>query len=591
MTSTANSWIRATLRSRLPIIAGGVVFALVAGAISLWLLQPAVEVITKNVKPTLVRQRDGLALFDLGKAWFGNISLTSDNANIGRKLTIRLGEHLTDTGRIDRTPPGTVRFFETMVTLGSGIFTPALLPKDQRGLPRGHAALPFRYIEIEGWKGDFSADVLTATTYRSKYHNERGKIEFLGNDPRARDLNRLVEFGMHTMASTSFMGIFVDGDRERLPYQADAYINQMGWYAATGDVQVARRTFAQLLREPTWPSEWMIHFIFLAHFDFMMTGDLSYLRSIYERLKDFTLLEFVDRTGLVSTTDKELAKRFVDRTRADYLDDIVDWPQNERDGYEMVPHNTVVNAFVYAGLRKMAELAAALELKFDERNFAVAADRLRDAMESQLVDTERKVFTDGLESRHVSAHALFVPLAFGLVPAERKDATLTELKSRIAAHGGGFPCSVYAAQYLLESLFDSGEDAAAIDLMLNKTKRGWFNMLDVHSATVTHEAWDPEYKPNEDWNHAWGAAFLNIIQRKLVGVQVLNPGWAAWTIKPSDALGIPIKVTLPTRNKDMRIVITPDVREIRIEGDLAPGLDKTMAENGRWKLSTSNEPK
>ena len=42
------------------------------------------------------------------------------------------------------------------------------------------------------------------------------------------------------MKATSFCGLFVDGDRERLPYEADAWINQLGWYATNTDVTVPR---------------------------------------------------------------------------------------------------------------------------------------------------------------------------------------------------------------------------------------------------------------------------------------------------------------------------------------------------------------
>lgn len=42
------------------------------------------------------------------------------------------------------------------------------------------------------------------------------------------------EMCKHTMKATSFGRVFVDGDRERLPYEADAYINMLGWYCLHG---------------------------------------------------------------------------------------------------------------------------------------------------------------------------------------------------------------------------------------------------------------------------------------------------------------------------------------------------------------------
>ena len=51
-------------------------------------------------------------------------------------------------------------------------------------------------------------------------------------------------------------------------------------------------------------------------------------------------------------------------------------------------------------------------------------------------------------------------------------------------------------------------------------------------STITMEAWDVKYKPNLDWNHAWGAAPANIIVRKLMGVEPISPGGDQIQIKP-----------------------------------------------------------
>ena len=51
-------------------------------------------------------------------------------------------------------------------------------------------------------------------------------------------------------------------------------------------------------------------------------------------------------------------------------------------------------------------------------------------------------------------------------------------------------------------------------------------------ATITTEAWDNKFKPNQDWNHAWGAAPANIIPRKLMGIEPLEPGFRKIRIKP-----------------------------------------------------------
>lgn len=46
------------------------------------------------------------------------------------------------------------------------------------------------------------------------------------------------------------------------------------------------------------------------------------------------------------------------------------------------------------------------------------------------------------------------------------------------------------------------------------------------------EAWDMKYKPNADWNHAWGAVPANIIPRNMWGITPAVPGGSVVSIKP-----------------------------------------------------------
>jgi hypothetical protein len=111
------------------------------------------------------------------------------------------------------------------------------------------------------------------------------------------------------------------------------------------------------------------------------------------------------------------------------------------------------------------------------------------------------------------------------VPQERVKAVTDYLVKR------GMTCSVYAAQYLLEGLFLSGADKAAMALVTAPGDRSWRHMLE-SGTTITWEAWDQKYKPNQDWNHAWGAAPANLFPRFLLGATPAEPGWKSARIAP-----------------------------------------------------------
>ena len=106
-------------------------------------------------------------------------------------------------------------------------------------------------------------------------------------------------------------------------------------------------------------------------------------------------------------------------------------------------------------------------------------------------------------------------------------------------------CSVYAAQYLLEGLFEHGAGAQALALITAPTDRSWRYMLQ-SGTTITWEAWDQQYKPNQDWNHAWGAAPANLLPRFVLGARPLAPGWRRARVRPETGALTRASGTVPT---------------------------------------------
>ncbi len=84
--------------------------------------------------------------------------------------------------------------------------------------------MPFRYAEIVGAPPDLDENDIRQLA--AHYAFDDSAAEF--NSSNAK-LNAIWNFCHHTIKATSFAGIFIDGDRERKPYEADAYIDQLGW--------------------------------------------------------------------------------------------------------------------------------------------------------------------------------------------------------------------------------------------------------------------------------------------------------------------------------------------------------------------------
>ena len=171
----------------------------------------------------------------------------------------------------------------------------------------------------------------------------------------------------------------------------------------------------------------------------------------------------------------------------------------------------------------------------------------------ELFNKKTGTYCDGIGTDHQSLHANMYPLAFGLVPEKEQETVVDFIRSR------GMACSVYGAQFLLDALYDAGAADHALELLTSDTERSWYNMIRVGS-TISLEAWDNKFKPNQDWNHPWGAAPANIIPRKLMGIEPLEAGFAKMRIKPQPASLREASLIMPTirGNVEVSFENTPD---------------------------------
>lgn len=487
------------------------------------------------IRPADVKRRadGGVFFIDFGRDAYGYLEMelaapSADKA--GRKIIVRLGEKLSDAEHIDRKPGGSVRFLETSVTLAAGqkLYRPPLTKKDERLMPPSvGAVMPFRYAELENLPETITADALSSGAVRQiavHYPFDEAAADFASSDAK---LNAIWDLCKYSMKATSFAGLMVDGDRERKPYEADLYIDQLGWQYCTGDSTLPRHTQEYLLSHHTWPTEWIMFSVLSAWQDYLFSGDSTFLTGHYDDLKADTLRGLEREDGLISTVEPPVPDSVYNAIHfKGKLKDVVDWPEGERDGYKMVPVNTVVNAFHCRALTLMADIAEALGKTDDAAHFRQAAKRSLASLNSKLVDPQSGLYVDGEGTTHSSLHANMFPLAFGLVPANRRPNVLDFVRSR------GMACSVYGAQFLMDALFDHGCGADAVRLMTAPGDRSWRHMVEDTGTTISLEAWDTRYKPNQDWNHAWGAAPANLLPRMILGVEPLKPGYAQALIWP-----------------------------------------------------------
>ncbi len=454
---------------------------------------------------------ESVRVLDFGRDAYCHLVLTLTSEKES-KLEVLVGEVLKQDGRLEENPGGSRICYKETLTVKPGTadylmkFPPHKNPYGGMSRPQTPEIAPFRYIETRNPDG---VEVVKVVRVAHFPEFDDGASEFKFGDP---ELTRVWEFCKYSVKACVPFGLYIDGNRERMPYEADSYVTALSHFAVDANYAACRASIEWSLDNPTWPTEWHLLMPELMKAYLLYSGDTETVRGWYARLKPFLLSGSLDERGFLT------AKRLPQGVR-----DIVDWPEGERDGYEMKDVNFVPNAFRHLALLDMAYLAEQSGHAVEAAQYRAEAAALNDRLHEAMFDG--KLFVDSPGSKHHSVHAQMAAVCTGVVREAEKPAVAEFLK------GKGMACSAYGAQYLLDACFELGLGAHAMELMTSHDLRSWHNMLRA-GATVTMEAWDNSVKPNQDWNHSWSTAPANIVARRLFGIRPLAPGFAKFCVEP-----------------------------------------------------------
>ncbi len=467
--------------------------------------------------------------YDFGKHAFAVLEVEVDSP-AAQEITLAVGEVL-ENDHINRDPGGSRVYQEEAVTVPAGksyVKMTMTHPGYGKGtLPIEPNVAPFRYAEVRG-----KVKVLQIFQHAYFGYFEDDAADFKSSSPA---LDRIWDFCKYTMKATTPFGIFIDGNRERQAYEGDTYVNQLGYLVCTSDTEIASATIDRLIEYPTWPTEYQLAMIPIVHDYMMYTGDLETPHKWYAALQNKLLLAGTNSEGLLETA---LLPPFeLPGFKNVSIRDIVDWPVTERDNYEFAEVNLVPNCWQYMALERMSKIAELLNKEQDAANYRSKAASLRSAIRKTMF--KNGLFVDNPSSEHTALHSCIFPVLWNIAEADEKPRILELMQSK------GMACSVYGAQFLLECCYTNQKPDYALSLILSDSKRSWNNML-ACGATIAMEAWDNEFKPNQDWNHPWGAAPGNIIVRFLAGIRPLEPGFKKFTVDPQPSSLEHFKLKTPT---------------------------------------------
>jgi hypothetical protein len=209
------------------------------------------------VKPVAIETTGpGRTFVDFGKAAFATLTFSASASRDGTPLTVYLGER-RDGDAVHKEPGTTnIGFARVELSLGAGTHAyevelprhRARYPHSQRLPERMPEVVPFRYAELVAARDDVEMSAIEQRRLFYPFDDEAASFD--SSDER---LNRVWELCRYTLKATPFLALYADGNRERMPYEADAHVQQLGHYAVDREYAIARYTNQFLIWNPSWP--------------------------------------------------------------------------------------------------------------------------------------------------------------------------------------------------------------------------------------------------------------------------------------------------------------------------------------------------
>ncbi len=450
---------------------------------------------TKNLQmeyrtPVEVKRVEGGWLLDFGKDLTGTFYMKAWGKR-GDRVRIIYGEELQQNGLV-RNDMRCNCLYEDSLVLAEG----------ENELEQFEYKC-FRYVQLT------TDDPVQMDGFRVDYRHypfDDGYAEFYSGDELIDGIWKICKNAVKNCAQEAFLDC---PHREKGQYLGDLTVTAHAFHYLTGDDALFRKALTDF-----------------AHSTEICSGMMAVAPgSFMQEIADFSLLypyqlllyyhftedrEFLEQLLPVAEGVERYFDRFknkeglVENVKTKW--NLVDWPENLRDGYDFdlsQPvvgdgcHN-VINA-LYIGMKKCLNRIREI-LDIPGRS---ETEKLIEAYIKVFYDEERGLFTDAYGSRHCSLHANVFPAFYGVLPKGNRISELIRDK--------GLSCGVFVSYFVLYALIRMGEKGLAYDLIVNTTEHSWYNMLK-EGAETSFEAWGKDQKWNTSLCHAWAAAPIPVLK-------------------------------------------------------------------------------
>ena len=364
----------------------------------------------------------------------------------------------------------------------------------------------FRYVEITGLdgipkRGEFRAAFLHAALEKT--------MEFSCDDQR---IMQLYHNATHSIRSNT-MSYSTDcaGRDERTSCSMDiaAYVDFASQY--WNNYHHSGSFMRQIMTASAGIPEWEGAQIFILRALYRAFGDRRMLAELYPTMKAMLLATAEAAEGGVHP--------------GNFGDWCAPHPAMKglfRDSFSH-PSETAT-ALLYQLADAMRELAEAAGENGDIPVFLAVMEKIANGYHERFYDKENLTYSDGDQA------PCALPLAFGMVPAERRGEILAALDRAIERRDYHLDTGIFGTRYLATVLADEGRLAEALDVYFNPTYPSFADQF-ARGATTLWEQW-VEVGSMATHNHAMFAGACSLITEKLFGLTASENAYKKITLRP-----------------------------------------------------------